>query len=234
VIASAEAVKTAYVRQLGISPGLVKVVYNAVRWDRLETTKTRDAVRAELAIPADRLVFGVVATLQQKKGHRGLLEAFAQSPALAGAQLMLIGDGPLRGDLERQARDSGIGERVTFCGTRRDLGNVLSAMDVFVLPSLWEGLPLALELAMGAGLPVVASALAGIPEVIDDGRTGLLVPAGDVGALGRAMTRLAASAAERSRLGAAAREAVIDRFGADAYVSSVTTLYEQFLAGAAA
>ena len=229
VVASAEAVKSAYVRQLGIGAEAVRVVYNAVNWDRLDATNSPDAVRAELGIPSDRIVVGVVATLQDKKGHRVLLDAFARTPGLERTWLMLVGDGPLRSALEDHAVRLGIDARVTFCGTRRDLGNVLPAMDIFALPSLWEGLPLAMILAMGAGRPVVATNIAGIPEVVTDGRNGLLVAPGDVAGIGAAVARLVSDGDERRRFGAAAREAVRDRFGADAYAASVTTLYEECL-----
>lgn len=230
IVASAESVKAAYVRQLGISPNAVRVIYNAVNWDRLHATATPREVRRQLGIPEDRLVVGVVATLQEKKGHRVLLDAFAQTAGLQEAWLMLVGDGPLRPSLEEHASTLGIRERVTFCGTRRDLGNLLPAMDVFALPSLWEGLPLALILAMGAGRPVVATRLAGIPEVVADGQTGLLVPPGDATAIATAIARLCADADERRRMGSAAREAVRDRFDAETYTRSVTRLYEEFLA----
>jgi glycosyltransferase involved in cell wall biosynthesis len=229
VVASAESVKTAYVRQLGIPTGAVRVVYNAVNWDRLQSTLTPDAVRTELGIPLDRLVVGVVATLSDKKGHRVLLDAVAQTPGLEHIWLMLVGDGRERTALEQHAAVLGIRDRVTFCGTRRDLGNVLPAMDVFALPSLWEGLPLALLLAMGAGRPIVATRLAGIPEVVTDGQTGLLVEPGNAAALGSALARVCGDAALRGRLGAAARAAVRERFGADAYTEAVTGIYEEFL-----
>ena len=229
VVASAESVKRAYVRQLGISPDIVRVIYNAVNWDRLHATLTPAEVRRELGIPEDRIVVGVVATLQDKKGHRVLLDAFARTPGLERAWLMLVGDGPLRSSLEDHAARLGIGDRITFCGTRRDLGNVLPAMDIFALPSLWEGLPLAMILAMGAGRPVVATNIAGIPEVVTDGRTGLLVAPGDVAEIGAAVARLVSDGDERRRFGAAARDAVRDRFGADAYAASVTSLYEECL-----
>jgi glycosyltransferase involved in cell wall biosynthesis len=229
VVASAESVKQAYVKQLGIPPDSVRVVYNAVNWDRLNATAAPQQTRRQLSIPEDRIVVGVVATLQDKKGHHVLLDAFARTPGLARTWLMLVGDGTLRTSLEAYAATLGIGDRVTFCGTRRDLGNLLPAMDIFALPSLWEGLPLALLLAMGAGRPVVATRIAGIPEVVVDGETGLLVPPGDASAIGAALARLSEDPAERRRLGDAAREAVRDRFGADAYASSVTHLYEEFL-----
>ena len=142
---------------------------------------------------------------------------------------MLVGDGTLRRSLEDNAASLGIRDRVTFCGTRRDLGNLLSAMDVFALPSLWEGLPLALILAMGAGRPVVATRIAGIPEVIVDGQTGLLVPPGDSAAIGAALARLCGDPVQRRRMGTAARDAVRDRFGADAYTSAVANMYEELL-----
>ena len=229
VVASAESVKRAYVRQLGIAPDLVRVIYNAVNWDRLRSTVPPGEIRRQLSIPADRVVVGVIATLQDKKGHRVLFDACAGTPGLERTWLALVGDGPLRASLEEYASTLGIRDRVTFCGTRRDLGNLLQMMDIFALPSLWEGLPLALVLAMGAGRPVVATRLAGIPEVVTDGQTGLLVPPGDSGAIGAALARLTGDADERRRLGAAAREAVHDRFGADVYATSVMELYEECL-----
>jgi glycosyltransferase involved in cell wall biosynthesis len=225
-------VKSAYVRQLGIGADAVRVVYNAVNWERLDATRSADEVRVELGIPADRTVVGVVATLQDKKGHRVLLDAVARTPGLEAAWLMLVGDGPMRPSLEAYAAQLGITDRVTFCGTRRDLGNVLPAMDIFALPSLWEGLPLALILAMGASRPVVATRLAGIPEVVTDGESGLLVEPGDATALGAALARLCSDPSLRARLGTRARAAVRDRFGADAYSAAVIGIYEEFLARA--
>jgi len=222
VVASAESVKRAYVRQLRIPADAVRVVYNAVNWDRLQSTAAPAAVRAALGIPEDRLLVGVVATLQDKKGHSVLFDAFARTPGLENVWLLVVGDGPLRSTLEQYAASVGIRDRVTFSGTRRDLGNLLPAMDVFALPSLWEGLPLALILAMGAGRPVVATRLAGIPEVVSDGETGLLVPPGDATALGAAVARLCGDARLRARLGAAASGAVRERFGADTYTEAVS------------
>ena len=159
-----------------------------------------------------------------------LLDAVARTPGLDAVHLMLIGDGPLRASLQAYAAQLGLADRVTFCGTRRDLGNVIEAMDVFALPSLWEGLPLALILAMGAGRPIVATRLAGIPEVVTDGETGLLVPPEDAPAIGAALAALCADGALRDRLGRAAQAAVRGRFDADAYTAAVMSLYEEFLA----
>jgi len=102
-------------------------------------------------------------------------------------------------------------------------------MDVFVMPSLWEGLPLSLVLAMGAGLPVVATTVAGIPEVVQSGRTGLLVAPGDVAALSAALTTMATDRAVRERMGQDARARVLPRFNVDGYVRAIVDLYDRLL-----
>ncbi len=116
-----------------------------------------------------------------------------------------------------------------FLGARRDLGNLLGASDLFVMPSLWEGLPLSMILALGAGLGVVATRVAGIPEVVRDQETGLLVPPADPAALGAAMARLVTDPTLRARLGANAKAFVTPRFGVDGYIASVSALYDRLL-----
>jgi glycosyltransferase involved in cell wall biosynthesis len=188
-------------------------------------------MRVELGVPPGIPLAGIIARLTEQKAHPVLFAAMAQTPALAPLHLIVVGDGELRDDLRARATSLGIAERVHFLGARRDLGSLLAAVDVFVMPSLWEGLPLSMVLAMGAGLPVVATRVAGIPEVVQDDVTGLLVPPGDATALGAALARLVADRSVGQRLGAAAREFVRPRFGVDGYVSAVTALYDRLLLG---
>jgi glycosyltransferase involved in cell wall biosynthesis len=150
---------------------------------------------------------------------------------LASLHLLVIGDGELRRSLEQQAERLGLASRVHFAGARRDLGNVLAAIDVFVMPSLWEGLPLSLVLAMGAGLPVIASRVAGIPEVVHHEQSGVLVTPGDAGELSDALVRVITNAAFGASLGRAAKTFVVPRFGVDGYIASMTALYRRLLAG---
>lgn len=234
VVASAQAVKAHYVRQVAVEPARVEVIYNAVDWAQLRTTASRAELRRRLSLPEDALVAGVIARLTEQKGHVDLLEAVARTPGLGDLFLVVVGDGPLRSVLEARAQALGLSSRVRFLGARRDLGDLLSAMDLFVLPSLWEGVPLALVLAMGAGLPVIAAAVGGIPEVVTDGATGVLVPPADGSALGLALARLASDATGRACLGKAAREFVLPRFSVSGYVKTVTALYERLLEGRAA
>src|SRR5687768_8498375 len=190
VVASAESVRDFYIEQIAADPDKVVVIYNAVDWSQLEVTVPRPEFRRQFGIPADAPVAGIIARLTEQKAHGVLLDAVASRPELAGLHVLVIGEGELRGSLERRCEQLGLAERVHFAGARRDLGNVLAAVDLFVMPSLWEGLPLSLVLAMGAGLPVIASRVAGIPEVVRHGETGLLVAAGDTGDLAAALVRV--------------------------------------------
>ncbi|HMF98142.1 MAG TPA: glycosyltransferase [Vicinamibacterales bacterium] len=229
VIVSAASVRDFYVGQIHADPAKVHVIYNAVDFSQAAATRSRDEMRAEIGVAADAPVAGMIARLTEQKGHRFLFDALASTPALANVHLIVIGGGELRDDLIDRAASLGISDRVHFLGPRRDLGNLLAAMDVFVMPSLWEGLPLSLVLAMGAGLPSVATAVAGIPEVVDEGATGLLVPAADVAALGHALARLFGDDRLRRQIGDAARISVLPRFGVDRYVTSVVDVYDELL-----
>jgi glycosyltransferase involved in cell wall biosynthesis len=230
VVASAESVRDYYIEQVHADPKRVEVIYNAVDWSALDTTMPREEVRAAIGVPADAHVITIIARLTEQKAHTVLFEAFDSTPSLAAAHLVVVGDGELRHALEQHAQQRGLTPRVHFLGARRDLGNLLAATDVFVLPSLWEGLPLSLVLAMGAGIPVVATRVAGIPEIVRDGQTGLLVDPGRIAPLGDALALLAGNPSLRQRLGAAARAFVRPRFGAENYVASVTSLYDRLLA----
>lgn len=229
VVASAESVRDFYIRQVKADPSKVEVIYNAVDWAQLQATVGPDEFRASVDVPVGAPLLTIIARLTEQKGHRILLDAMAR-PDLAHAHLLVVGDGPLREALERQVSGLGLSGRVRFVGARRDLGNILGATDVFVMPSFWEGLPLAMVLAMGAGLPVVATRVAGIPEVVQDGVTGLLVPPGDSAELGAALSRVVNDDTTRVLLGQAARAFVRPRFGVDGYVRSVTALYDRLMA----
>ena len=228
VIVSANSVRDFYVDQIHADPGKIDVVYNAVDWKSITPSKSRQEMRASLGLQPDAKVAGVIARLTEQKGHRFLLQAMT-TPALADLQLLIVGDGDLREALKAEAKDLGLTSRVHFLGARRDLGDLLAAVDVFVMPSLWEGLPLSMILAMGANVPVVATEVAGIPEVVGDGRTGWLVPAGNSLALATALVDVFRDRARTASIAAAARDFVLPRFGVDGYVNSIVDLYDRLL-----
>jgi glycosyltransferase involved in cell wall biosynthesis len=229
VVVSAESVRAFYMQQVHADPAKLEVIYNAVDWSQLQTTASRDDVRASVGAPSGAPLAGIIARLTEQKAHRYLFDAMAGTSDLAALHLLVVGDGALRDDLRQRVDRLGLSDRVHFLGARRDLGNLLNSIDIFVMPSLWEGLPLSMVLAMGAGLPVVASRVAGIPEVVQHGVTGLLVPPADVAALGSALSRLVADPALRHTMGAAACAFVRPRFGVDGYVAAVTGLYDQLV-----
>lgn len=181
---------------------------------------------ARQALKVSGFVMGAVGRLEEQKGHVYLLEALAQiQQAIPDAALVLAGDGRRREDLERRARELGVAERVRFLGTRRDLPLIYRALDLFVQPSLWEGLPLALLKAMGAGLPVLATRVSGVREVVDDGVNGRLVEPKDPEALARVITELYRQPEARARLGAAAHLTIRDNYSLEAMLARLERLY---------
>ncbi len=229
VVVSAESVRDFYIDQVGADPAKIEVIYNAVDWAQLATTSDRETIRRDFGVPVGAPLAGIIARLTEQKAHAHLFEAMAKTPGLEHLHLLVVGDGHLRSQLEALSASLGLADRVHFLGARRDLGNILSAIDMFVMPSLWEGLPLSMVLAMGASLPVVATRVAGIPEVVKDGETGFLVPPAAPTELGAAMAKLVADPALRQRIGQAARARVLPRFGVDGYLAAVTNLYDRLL-----
>ena len=172
-----------------------------------------------------------MARLEPQKNPQGLIEAFAQ--AFGGdrrGHLLLGGDGSLRDASREYAVRRGVGERVHLLGVQTDVAGMLSACDVFALCSHWEGNPLAVMEAMAAGLPVVATAVGSVPELVADGETGLLVAPGDVHAFGSALATLARDSGRRSEMAFAAQRRAA-AFSLDAMVASYAALFER-LAGA--
>jgi glycosyltransferase involved in cell wall biosynthesis len=169
----------------------------------------------------------VVARLDRQKGIDVLLDALAEVP---DASAVIVGDGPERGALVAQAAALGLSGRVTFLGWRDDVRAQLESVDVLVLPSRYEGLPLVVLEAMLAGVPVVATEVGGLRECIEPERTGVLVPPGDPRALAAALRRLLGDADRRERLAAAAREEAVRRFTAKAMADAYERLYLELLA----
>jgi glycosyltransferase involved in cell wall biosynthesis len=190
----------------------------------------RETWRRREGFHSDDLLFVCVARLDLQKNHRDLLQAFAAGLAqLTNCRLLLAGDGYLRSELERRARDLGISGQVHFLGRREDVPELLAACDVFVLASLWEGNPLSVMEAMAAGLPVVATSAGGVPELVDSGTHGIIVPSGELPALARALVRMANDRSLRQSMGAAAAAHARNRFDDRRMVEAYESLYNQFL-----
>ncbi len=233
IIAVSDAVRD-FLQGRGYAAGRITRIHNGVPDQPPPDPAARAALRAALAIPPQRVAVAGVARFIRDKGQDIALRALARlgEPAV---HLYLIGDAgtPWGREMQGLAAELGLGERVHFLGQRDDVAAVLGAMDAVVMPSRREAISLSLLEACSLGLPVVASRVGGIPEVIEDGRSGLLVPAEDDIALAAALGRLAADPALRRQLGEAARARFLARFTAARMVEATARLYERVLAEAA-
>jgi glycosyltransferase involved in cell wall biosynthesis len=214
-----------YRERLALAPERGQVVHNGVERPPLEDLPDPQTARARLGIPSGPVV-GVVGRLEARKGHVFFLEAMARlKETRPGARGLIVGDGVERSTLESRCRQLGLGDTVRIVGFWPDLSEALAALDVFVLPSLMEGHPLAILEAMAAGLPVVATDVGGTAEAVDDGRSGLLVPAGDGAALADAIATLLDDPEGAARMGREARRALEERFSLDVTVRRNEDVY---------
>jgi glycosyltransferase involved in cell wall biosynthesis len=188
------------------------------------------AQRADIVERDDALVFGFVGRLVPIKDPATLLHAFATvRREIPRARLMMVGDGELRAPMELLAQRLGLADAVAFLGWRTDLVNIYAALDVLVLSSVSEGTPVAMIEAMAARKPVVATSVGGVPDLVSDGTTGLLVAPGDPGVLAEAMIRLARRPEARAAMGEAGR-ARSREYRADRLVTDTEELYRSELA----
>ena len=208
----------------GMAPSRTRVVYNGI--DPARLLESGYDLRASLGIGRDALVIATCGSLVAGKAHDVLIRAFADLPDQATARLLVAGEGSDRVALTKLACSLGVGGRVHFLGNRDDVASVYRAADVFALASRQESFGLALAEAGLFGLPVVASNVGGIPEVVADEETGLLVPADDVAAFSLALGRLGADPALRARLGAAGRARVGQMFNATRMAEQFEAVYE--------
>jgi glycosyltransferase involved in cell wall biosynthesis len=203
----------------------ISVIHNAVALSEF-TRHANPALRANLSGGAGPVVL-TVARLDQQKGVEYLVEAAALVP---GATFLVAGEGPERGRLERRAAELGLDTRVLFLGHRQDIPDLLAACDVFVLPSLFEGLALSILEAMAAGKPVIATAIEGTSEVIRDGENGLLIPPTDPTALASAVRQILGDPVRAQRLAAAGRARVQREFSTEILIERTMGVYSELLA----
>jgi glycosyltransferase involved in cell wall biosynthesis len=220
------------VRQRHVPADRVRLIWNGapLREFASPTAGARARVRAETGLPEEALVVGTIGRLSEQKGHRTLLDAAARVlAALPAARFLVVGDGDLEGALREQAARLGIAGAVVFAGHRRDVPDVLSALDVFCIASNYEGTPLSLFEAMAAGQAIVSTAVDGCREVLTDGVDGLLAAPRDAPGLAEALVRVLRDADLRARLAAAARLASA-RYDIETCVRQMEALYDEVLA----
>lgn len=225
-IAVSEAVKRYCCGPLRIDPGHVRVIHNGVD---LERFKPSDELRGD---SSGRVIIGIVGLLKPEKGHEHLLRAAARLMAEGiDFEVRIAGDGSLRGQIEALTDELGLTERVRFEGLIEDVESFLHDLDIFVLPSVFgEGLPMTILEAMGSGIPTIASDVAGVCEVIDHEKNGLLVPPKDPVALANALRGMISSPEKRLKFAKRGLETVQERFSFTRVARDIERLYRDVTA----
>jgi len=204
----------------GLSRHQMRLIYNGVDVESFTMSRKGQA--------GDSLKVGVVARLVERKGHRFLLQAMARlstDETCPTFTLEIVGDGPVRADLENLTRELGLSDSVTFLGDTKDVPSVLADLDIFVLPSTYEAFPVSLVEAMCSGVAIVATNVDGVPELVEDGVTGVLVPPANVDELAGAMKELLVNSDKRVSMAKAGVALVRDGFTIDHMVMGYEELF---------
>jgi glycosyltransferase involved in cell wall biosynthesis len=207
----------------------LQVVPNAVDTDRFRKLPgARVDLRKELGL-GDEFVWLAVGRFEPAKDYPTMIAAFARlATGRPASRLLLVGKGSLRSEVEGLVRAAGVEEGVRFLGVRRDIPELMSAADGYLLSSAWEGMPVVLLEAAAVELPVVATRVGGVAEVVEDGTTGFLVPPRDPAALGGAMERIEALTWEvRATMGSRGRAHVEQRYGTASVMEMWDRLYSE-------
>lgn len=218
----------------GIANDKVLLIRNGVDASKFGGAMDVLEIRREFGFGATDKIIGAVGRLSREKGHSDLLQAceriLTHEP---NSRLLIVGDGPLRGELVRKAKALGLDQRVVFAGQRQDVAKLLSAMDVFVLPSLTEGQPMALLEAMAAGRAIVATAVGDVPAILKGGDAGILVAPGDTIGMADGILRLLRDASQASAYSRRAKTEVIEHYSSAAMAKEYLKVYGAALTGTA-
>jgi sugar transferase (PEP-CTERM/EpsH1 system associated) len=187
-----------------------------------------EPIRKEFSIPLAAPLIGTVGRLHPTKGHQDLIKAFAHlHTQWPDVYLLLVGDGEMRHKLIRQADDLQLSNRIIFTGVREDISSILATLNLFVLPSLSEGMPNVILEAMATGLPVVATSVGGVPELVVNGVTGILTPPNNPTALAEAILELLHAPEKAAAMGRAGRQRIKTHFTIDRMVEQYESLYQE-------
>jgi glycosyltransferase involved in cell wall biosynthesis len=224
VVTVSDALRQEYV-QSGLRASKTRVIHNGIELDRFRRPKAdvRQRLESEFSIPPGAPIAVTVSVLRPKKGIEVLVDAVRE---VEDAIFLIIGDGPEKESWMELAHQKGVADRIRWAGYRTDVDALLAGADLFVHPSLDDAFPTVLLEAMAAGLPVVASRVGGIPEIVTDEENGLLVPPGNAKVLAIAIARLLRNETERNRMQQGAVRAA-DQFSARAWIDRLMSLYRE-------
>ncbi len=214
----------------GIDSKKICLIENGVSLDRYQKRIASESIRESLGIRKDVLVIGTVGALTKEKGHVYFLNAAQEVNRIFPRVVFLfVGDGTQRPYLENRASKLGIADKVIFAGMRKDIREILSILDVFVLPSLNEGLPMALLEAQAARIPVVATRVGAIPDVLEDGVTGILIPPKEPEAIAEAIVMILSDKNLASGIAQKGFERVRDNFSSEKMGDKYLSIYKELI-----
>jgi glycosyltransferase involved in cell wall biosynthesis len=231
ILAVSQAVKESVVRCDRISPGKIEVLYNGINPAKFKGDFTDSGVRREFGVKPEDFFIGVVARLEEQKGHMVLFRALRRLlPDFPQIKVLVVGDGTLRPVLEAKVLEMGLSEQVLFVGTRKDIPEILAALDLFILPSLWEGFSMAILEALATGTPVMATDVGGASEVIRSGYDGLLIPPREASALVTGVREAILDPRKYKEMGRQGKETVGRQFTVARHLNRLQDLYLEVLA----
>lgn len=229
VVAVSEPIRAALTKA-GVAPRRITIIHYGLSNDRSSSPASAEMLRKKFRLALNDKVIGVIARLSPEKGHHHLLRAARiVGEKDSKARFLLVGDGPLRPVLERDVNALSLGGSVIFAGFQPDMQSIYSLLDIVVLASLREGLPLTILEALAAGLPVIATPVGDVPEVVQDGVTGLLVEPGDEVGLAEAILDLLRDPERRTEMGRQGQKLIAERFSAQRMGQQYAEVYAKVL-----
>ena len=230
IIACSKSVLYFTAKQEGIKKDKFFLIYNAVDEKRFNVPASKSDLRKKYGFSENDFIVGTVGMVIPIKGHRFIVEAASSlQNVIPGLKVLIIGDGEGKDALERSVRSGNLEKKVIFMGERQDVPELMKIMDIFVLPSLQEGFPMTILEAMYTGLPVIASDISGIPEIIENGENGLLIPPSDVSLLKEKIIALYNDVNLRARYGSNARKKIESGYLPEHYMFKLEGLYQSLL-----
>jgi len=226
------AVRQALIDNEGLPESRVEVIYNGVdlKAHGRPSAGARERIRTEFGFAVSDFVAVLVARLHELKDHQTALRAVDQARhQIPGLRLLLAGEGDQRAAIEQTIRDRGLEQSVTLAGTRKDVADLLAASDVFLMSSISEGIPLTVIEAMAARCPVVSTAVGGLPEIIEHGRTGFLVPSGDHSGLAEALVGLYRSPELSRQIAEAAAQHATEHLSLEGMLKAYRNVYREVI-----
>lgn len=230
IIAVSNDIKADIIKYDKVPEKLVHIIPNGIDLTRAVSTLSYADARQKLGLSVDDFVLGTVGRLEEQKGQRHLVDAVGQLKAAGvSAKLLIIGDGRLRQNLESQIQRLGIQDRVKLLGTRKDVADILKALDLFVMPSLWEGLSLAMLEAMAAGVPVVATDVGGVSQVFGNNEYGYRIQPGSVEELVDKITYCLNNKEDVASVAKKGQQLVGEKYSSQNMVRNLEQIYQALL-----